>query len=509
MRLLELHLPDYRGLRDFQLDLTDPSELVVLIGRNGRGKSRILHALVEIFSSLRRREPAAFPYKIRYRKLDTIVTATQTDRTAAPTMVRIAGGIAGDVDLPELWQLNLPDHVFAYQALARSAWDTALDRYENEDLRSLRGNAADAAVPLRLRPIQGCRVEQLPLVLIALAPLWSDRFRPFARESVRIDRVVSADLTLRRPPWYRDSHHGQLPYWGLSNGVAGLLAEVAASGRFGRVPDDGVPGTVYEEFRIDLTTEDDFAALLEIAGSDKSLFAALECLRVAHVLTADVRVESISGSLLRSDDLSAGEQQILTTLGMVRLQRDSESLFLLDEPNAHFHPEWSQRWPDLVRDVLGDGQLSQFLAATHDPLLVANIPREQIRLLRDSGGTIVAETPETDPQGRGIGGILISELYGLATHLDLATQRLLDDQYELLGSNSLDRQGQARLAQVTTELDELDFATAHRDPTISAFLAELDRRRRHLIELAREGQRSERSLADEARRLFDERFQGL
>jgi energy-coupling factor transporter ATP-binding protein EcfA2 len=474
----------------------------VLIGRNGRGKSRVLHALVEIFGSLWRRESATFAYKVRYSKADAVLTVAQDDRTASPSMHRTVDGISREVSARKLWQRSLPDHVFAYQALAHSAWDGTLDLHEQDDLRTLRSRAKDMRVPLRLRPMQSCRTEQLPLILIALAPLWDERFRPFTRANVGLERIVEAELQLRRPTGYR----GNAAYWGLTKCVANMLAELAASGRFGRIPDDGVPGSAYETMRIDLASTDDFLAFIEAAGSEESLFAVLELLRAAGILTARVRLELTDGTTLYPDELSAGEQQILTTLGMVRLQRESESLFLMDEPNAHFHPGWSQRWPDLVREVLEDGQRSQFIAATHEPLLVANVSRQQIRVLRERDGTIVAETPEVDPRGRGVGGILTSELYGLPTHLDLSTQEMLDAQYDLLGRPLLTADDQAELADLTSKLDDLDFAVAHRDPTVSAFLAELDRRRRALI---REAGSQDVNIEAVARLLFDERFQGL
>ncbi len=78
MHLLELDLPDYRGLRDFHLDLTEAPDVAVLVGRNARGKSRVLHALVEIFGSLWRRKPAAFPYRIRYIRSGSTVVVVRS-----------------------------------------------------------------------------------------------------------------------------------------------------------------------------------------------------------------------------------------------------------------------------------------------------------------------------------------------------------------------------------------------------------------------------------------------
>ena len=197
------------------------------------------------------------------------------------------------------------------------------------------------------------------------------------------------------------------------------------------------------------------------------MFATFEYLMATGALVADVQLIKADGARLASGDLSSGEQQMLTVLGMLRLQRGRESLFLLDEPASHFHPGWSQYWYSSTREMLEDGQRSQFIASTHDPALVSNIPRERIRLFRKDGDRITAETPDVDPRGRGIGGQLTTELWGLETQLDKRTQELIDEQHELAGYPELDDVDQQRLRQVNEELDQLDFATERRDPVVA------------------------------------------
>src|ERR1700761_8994131 len=66
MRILSLDLPRFKNLRDFHIDFDEKSEVSVLVGRNGAGKSNVLEALTLIFRDLDLRQPAKFDYRIKY-----------------------------------------------------------------------------------------------------------------------------------------------------------------------------------------------------------------------------------------------------------------------------------------------------------------------------------------------------------------------------------------------------------------------------------------------------------
>ena len=51
MRLRNLQIQDFRGIRDLKIDFHD--ELTVIVGRNGVGKTTILDVLAKMLLSLR------------------------------------------------------------------------------------------------------------------------------------------------------------------------------------------------------------------------------------------------------------------------------------------------------------------------------------------------------------------------------------------------------------------------------------------------------------------------
>ena len=103
-------------------------------------------------------------------------------------------------------------------------------------------------------------------------------------------------------------------------------------------------------------------------------------------------------------ELSEGEQQLLTVLGLMRLTREEETLFLLDEPDTHLNPIWKLRYFDEIEQVLGKDTSSQILITTHDPLMIGSLKKEQVRILNRSDDVINAATPVEDPQGMGVSG---------------------------------------------------------------------------------------------------------
>ncbi|MFF2250353.1 AAA family ATPase [Streptomyces sp. NPDC058142] len=510
MQLLELHLPSYRGLQNFILELSEGGDIYVLVGRNGRGKSRVLQAIAEVFGSLWRGQRAPFGYRIKYSHGGYLVEVSQSAVRSTPKMTVIDGDSVSSVVHKADWSIHLPDHLFGYQAARESGWGEEFDRHKREDMAAARGDntaAAGQSLARGLRPLFLCDVTHLPLILLALLSNWSEKFAHLAERDVRISGFASADITIRRPSWYKRARDIEKPYWGLEGDAPALFDAIAAQGRFGAIPDASASSS-YTDFRITIATPDDLKSFRRLFASDAAMFAMLERLYSAELLKASVRLSMVDGHQISPEELSAGEQQILTIMGMLRLQRGEESLFLLDEPASHFHPGWSKRWHSIVQDMLEDGQNSQFIAATHDPALVLNIPRDQIRMLHGATASAVrAEMPTVDPRGHGVGALLTTELYGLSTQLDDHTQRLIDIQYELSRIPALNEEENRRLRSVNQELESLGFDTIRRDSVVSLFLAELDRRRKELLRRAGSADPpSSEELAAMARRLFDERL---
>ncbi|MBX3626353.1 MAG: AAA family ATPase [Rhizobacter sp.] len=203
--------------------------------------------------------------------------------------------------------------------------------------------------------------------------------------------------------------------------------------------------------------------------------------------------------------LSEGELQMLTVLGLMRITREDHCLFLLDEPDTHLNPIWKLRYFDDIEGVLHqDGEAlmqgaSQVLITTHDPMMIGSLKREQVHILRRQAGHTTVETPDEHPQGMGVTGLLKSELFGLSSTLDVETERRLFRRNELFVKQPRTAEEDAELTRLSAELADLGFSTADfRDPDYALFVRKMaEHRKFRKPTLSPEEQAEQNRVADE------------
>lgn len=75
-------------------------------------------------------------------------------------------------------------------------------------------------------------------------------------------------------------------------------------------------------------------------------------------------------------ELSDGEHQLLHTLGLSILFRNTNSLFLMDEPETHLNPDWRANFITRLRQCLPDSDRGaagqEMLITTHTPFLISD-----------------------------------------------------------------------------------------------------------------------------------------
>ncbi|SDT89044.1 AAA family ATPase [Halopseudomonas salegens] len=225
----------------------------------------------------------------------------------------------------------------------------------------------------------------------------------------------------------------------------------------------------------------------ELVGSTDSFFRYAEGAYIGDLIDEvriTVKKRDEHGGKVSFTQLSEGELQMLTVLGLMRITREDHCLFLLDEPDTHLNPIWKLRYFDDIEGVLGtkedaliEGD-SQILITTHDPMMVGSLKREQVHILRRDGGRTVVDTPDEHPQGMGVTGLLKSELFGLSSTLDIETERRLFRRNELFVKNHRTPEEDAELTRLSTELADLGFSTADfRDPDYALFVRKMAQHR--------------------------------
>ena len=224
-------------------------------------------------------------------------------------------------------------------------------------------------------------------------------------------------------------------------------------------------------------------------GGNTELFKALESTYISDLIyEVKVRIKkrNVDGNITFKE-LSEGEQQLLTVLGLLRFTRDEETLILLDEPDTHLNPLWKWEYLDLLKAVVkkdtntdNEDDTTQVILNTHDPLVIGSMDKNQVRIFkRDSEtGKITAEQPDISPKGLGVAGILTSELFGLPTILDKETQEKLNRKRFLQGKlirNDITEKEIKEYNILRKEMEELGYYEQIEDAMFRDYIAEMSK----------------------------------
>jgi ABC-type transport system involved in cytochrome c biogenesis ATPase subunit len=322
-------------------------------------------------------------------------------------------------------------------------------------------------------------------VLLAFMIKQSTEVRDLLEKNMGIDPdegIESVLFVLKQPGWSKRRGNkkiddaGDERFWGAKGVVQTFLDRLQSISL--------APIRVKRDKQITLwnkeTTEfqylfvKDIDALRRLVGEQQpaQFFRDMESTYVSELIEEvriRVRLKKNDGSVTFRE-LSEGEQQLLTVLGLLRFTAEDESLFLLDEPDTHLNPRWCVDYLNYLKSFVGqnsDGRdNSHIVLTTHNPLAIAELVKEQVQILyRETGSrTVRAENPAVDPKGMGFAGIVTSDMFGLGTSLDKATNDDLLALHQLsTQSPPLSDDDRAKLVAIRQRLEGLDFNFASRD----------------------------------------------
>lgn len=81
-----------------------------------------------------------------------------------------------------------------------------------------------------------------------------------------------------------------------------------------------------------------------------------------------------SDEVFSISDASSGEQSVVMGLLGIASQIEDSSLVCIDEPEVCLHPEWQEKYMELLSDMFREYKGCHFLIATHSPQIVSNLP---------------------------------------------------------------------------------------------------------------------------------------
>lgn len=528
MQLLTLKIPRFRNLRDVAMDFAVQLEFMpgqadraakpirshALIGQNGTGKSNLIEALITIFRNLDLNQPAAFDYTLEYHLRGHEVKLEARTAEQGLPFVWIDGEQRTQGFLVEHAREYLPSHVFTYYS-GRNERIEGLFRTHQERYKQLLRSDEDDLV----RRLFYCRGGHSQLVLLACLLSEDEVFQNLLK-MLHIESIESALFVLKKPYAARalderDYVEGDARFWWsrgtVVSGFLDKLWQVAWA-----------PVQETRQVAIDFRRRPEKQDLLYLfvpsneklkelgreVGTPERFFRYAEAAYIGDLLEEvriNVRKRNAEGDAIEFKQLSEGELQMLTVLGLMRITREDHCLFLLDEPDTHLNPIWKLRYFDDIekvlasdKDALVQGE-SQILITTHDPLMIGSLKREQVHILRREGERTVVDVPDENPQGMGVTGLLKSELFGLTSTLDSETERRLFRRNELFVNTQRTQKDDEELRRLSAELSDLGFSTADfRDPDYALFVRKMAQHRKlRKLSLTPEERLEQERIADE------------
>ncbi|QJW54781.1 hypothetical protein HL670_01662 [Serratia plymuthica] len=80
-----------------------------------------------------------------------------------------------------------------------------------------------------------------------------------------------------------------------------------------------------------------------------------------------------SNTMFSIEDASSGEQCVIISMLGISSVIEDNSLIMIDEPEVCLHPEWQEKYIQLLTSIFRSYKGCQFIIATHSPQIVSNL----------------------------------------------------------------------------------------------------------------------------------------
>lgn len=540
MRLDYLKISHFKNLKEFWVDLDEAGQepVTVILGRNGSGKSNLLEALVIIFRDLiQGKLTDDFGYDLRYTLRGGSIAVRIWNPCPQSSFLAKGGepinSFSFTVTDQEGNQLRiarkdirefLPRYVVTYYSGVSNRMEHHFfqPQLEFRD-QLLKGNV------IPLRPLFYAKPIHSHFALLAFFMAEDSEIAEFLSEYPWIEKLESALFVLKRPHWAKGQKRrpdGDPRFWFAGGVVKDFLSclydcALAPLRLPGRIQHsfDQVENTEFlylylrDLEKLQKLARESVAAMQRKEAQQKQVAISKEIFKAADffkllestfmsdlIYETRIRVQVRHAGSLTFRELSEGEQQLLTVVGMLRFTRDEDSLFLLDEPDTHLNPAWGMEYLNILRRHADTGMNSHLIVATHDPLVLTNLRRNQVAILErnSKSGAISSSEPDEDPVGMGVQGIL-RNMFGLRSAVGTEVQQKLDERARLLVLGDMRSHAEEeRFKSLSDELTELGFGREFRDPDYAQFVRAMARRpefRKPILSASE--QRTQEKMADE------------
>lgn len=153
-------------------------------------------------------------------------------------------------------------------------------------------------------------------------------------------------------------------------------------------------------------------------------------------------------------NLSDGEHQLLHTLGLCLLFKNTNSLFLLDEPETHFNPDWRSNFISRLHQCFkGSEDSHEMLVTTHTPFLISDSRPEKVLVFKKENNAVSISNPDYNTLGASINKITMKTFETRET-IGGHAQMLLEEFRQNFEKSKNDGEKEQLLAEIDQKLGD-------------------------------------------------------
>ena len=462
MRLKSLYIKDYNILQEFEINFN--SNLSVIIGENGCGKSSIIECIAYIFGHLHKYfvlkdKTADFidGYKINYEiNGDDVFIESKYKYTPSNTFwptIKI-NGEEKDVSQKkefEKFKSYLPAKVvMSYSGIAEKL-KKLNEHFEKKFIEKIiKQNNPYSLKPLSLpqvNPFVYVKKEYISYVVLSLFVLNSKEGDAILKKlGIDFDGCITT-IKLKKPSWAKSKKtNDDDSLWGISAKIA--LDLFKGLNLVGSKKQD-------ENANDDQNHSYEFVGALQIRDLFQGEFnlEANQVLSFLDTLLCDDLLESIDikwNKRYSIEKLSEGEKQMILSVGLSLVLDEENILFLLDEPDNSLHPKWQQEFISLFKQGLNEESMA--VITSHSPILVSNLQNTDIHEMQHGKDSLGRKYS----YGRDINSILY-DYFSLDERNDNG-KKLIDNFYNAMNEKDYDK-AEDVLKEINKTFGPSDIAT--------------------------------------------------
>jgi predicted ATPase len=139
--------------------------------------------------------------------------------------------------------------------------------------------------------------------------------------------------------------------------------------------------------------------------------AVLRDERMGDVLDSPIAGEEVSGARQRFRSLSSGHKIVLLTITAIVRFVEERTLILIDEPETHLHPPLLSAFVRALSELTVERN-GVAIVATHSPVVLQDVPRSCVHVVRRRGPELSVSPPRIETFGESV-SVLTSAVFGL------------------------------------------------------------------------------------------------